>query len=341
MTATVDSSNCSEDQTTTSAQPGHDAGMCDADERSFADEVRKLAVNSGYAAVGLTDIAVSRVAQTRDRVVAAREDLQSRTVVSEVRKVRDAVAAVPGNVITSGVTLAEVAESRVEALTERGRGAAGRVVSTEPASTIIDQATNVVDASRNVLASSPLAKVMPESMLKPRQPTGEVLEGDVKPAKSLREAVADLVDTARRVAIPQERDLIDISVDVDTASVDDSSSAPVESNTADEAGARVADTVAQTEAATASASDDAADKAGAKEPAAKKAATKPKARKTTARKTAAKASTKKTTTAKTKSVADQDDKPAAPGTQQKLDDVDAALAATDASDTTDNGDDAK
>lgn len=322
---------------------------CDEGERSLVDEVRKIAVNSGYAAVGLTDMAVSRAANTRDRVVAAREELKGRTVVGEVRKVRDAVAAVPGNMIASGVSLAEDAEHRVEALTERGRGAAGRVVSAEPASTIIDQATNVVDAGREVLAASPLAKVVPESMLKTRQATGDVLEGDVKPAKSLRDAVMDLVTTARRVATQENHGLNDITVPVEptdkTAADSTASGTQKSADTTSETTAADAEAAA-TDAATTDAkgakavSKTATSKSSSTKPAPKKAVTKSTTTKSTTKTTAAKSTASKSATAKTSasktttSKAGKTKDTTASATQQKLADVDAALAAEEKADDT-------
>lgn len=321
---------------------------CDEGERSLVDEVRKIVVNSGYAAVGLTDMAVSRAANTRDRVVAAREELKGRTVVGEVRKVRDAVAAVPGNMIASGVSLAEDAEHRVEALTERGRGAAGRVVSAEPASTIIDQATNVVDAGREVLAASPLAKVVPESMLKTRQATGEVLEGDVKPAKSLRDAVMDLVTTARKVATQENHGLSDITVPVEPT--DKTAADSAASGTQKSADTTSETTAADTEATDAKATDAKGAKAASKtatskssstKPAPKKAVTKSTTTKSTTKTTAAKSTASKTATAKTSAsktttskAGKTKDTTTASATQQKLADVDAALAAEEKADDT-------
>lgn len=100
-------------------------------------DVRKAALDATYAAVGVADFAAEKVFEAQAKVDAFRDDVTSRTLSGEIKKITKQVSDVP----------AQVSET-FEELAGRGRGVVGKVSTNDSTSTLWTQMNHTVSRGR-------------------------------------------------------------------------------------------------------------------------------------------------------------------------------------------------
>lgn len=125
---------------TTPDDVAEEPGRTDGVEPGRMEELRRVAMTSGYAVMGATDVALERLRDYQGRFSTLRDDLASRTVSGEFRRLQNTVSEWPTEALHKGADAAERAEEHLDDLADRGRGFVGRVLETDPARTWVGHA---------------------------------------------------------------------------------------------------------------------------------------------------------------------------------------------------------
>lgn len=104
-------------------------------------ELKKTAADTGYAVVGVTDIAVERVRHAQARAAAVRQEL-------EVRKVSGRVQQVPTVAVAKGLEAAEKVEETYGELSARGKKLVQRIRTQRPTQDLLAQSRVAVSRTR-------------------------------------------------------------------------------------------------------------------------------------------------------------------------------------------------
>jgi hypothetical protein len=165
-------------------------------------EIKKTAADTGYAVVGLTDIAVERVREASARAAAVRAEL-------EVRKVSDRVQQAPTAAVTKGLEAAEKLEETYSELSARGKKLVDRIRKQRATQDLLAQGKVAVSRGKAAVttvrrsaddtgeAAKKTARTARREIPKAADEAKAVTR---KRTQGTRKAAADTADTARKRA---------------------------------------------------------------------------------------------------------------------------------------------
>lgn len=110
-------------------------------------DIKKTAADTGYAVVGLTDIAVERVRGASARAAAVRSEL-------EVKKVQDRVEQVPTRAVTLGLEAAGKVEETYGELSARGKRLVERIKKQRATQDLLNQGKVAVSRTKAAVTTA-------------------------------------------------------------------------------------------------------------------------------------------------------------------------------------------
>ncbi|WP_168582898.1 hypothetical protein [Gephyromycinifex aptenodytis] len=117
----------------------------------LAVEARRTALDSGFAMLGITDLAIERLRLMQQQMEELRAELTSRSVVGEFKRISGRVVSLPNDVISSGLETAEKAEEQFDNLAARGRNLVERVSHDEAVAELFDQGRATVSRGKSLV----------------------------------------------------------------------------------------------------------------------------------------------------------------------------------------------
>lgn len=127
---------------------GHEA---EVQAGKLAVDARRSALESGFAMLGITDLAIERLRQMQQQMEELRAEMTSRTVVGEFKRLSDRVVSLPNDVLTGGLETAEKAEEQFDHLAARGRNLVERVSHDDAVAELLDQGRATVSRGKSLV----------------------------------------------------------------------------------------------------------------------------------------------------------------------------------------------
>lgn len=173
-----------------------------AAQTTLAADVRRLAVESTFAVVGITDIAVERIKDATGKLQDVRNDISSRTVKGELAKLQQTVVSLPTSALEKSTHAAERAEETLGGLATRGRGLVDRVTHQEATQALLEQVNYTVSRGKAAFtATKNGAEDIAESAKDVVEGTAEVVSESVtKTTETAKKATKRTAKTASKRA---------------------------------------------------------------------------------------------------------------------------------------------
>lgn len=216
---------------------------------SLVSDVRKVAVDSTFAVVGVTDIAVERLKGCTGKIDEVRQDISSRTVKGEIRKLQQTVTELPSAAVERGLGVAGKAEKTLDQLAQRGRVLMDRVAHQDSTQAFIEQvnstisrgkaaftatkngAGDVAESAKDVVeqTSDAVAESVVKTTNTAKSAAKKTAKKATKKAASARSAAKGAATSARKSAAAASKAAADV-VDIvgDEESVEKSAKKPAE-----------------------------------------------------------------------------------------------------------------
>jgi heparin binding hemagglutinin HbhA len=115
---------------------------------SVTTELRKTATDTGYAVVGITDLAVERVREAQTRAAAVRAEIERVRVDAELKKLQGRVQTLPATALSAGVEAAGKAEQAFDELAERGRTLVTRISNQKATKDLLTQGRTTISRGK-------------------------------------------------------------------------------------------------------------------------------------------------------------------------------------------------
>lgn len=119
---------------------------------TITDDIRKTATDTGYAVVGITDLAVQRVRTAQAKAVHAREsfhaDAARAKVEAELKRAQSTVVTLPGTAVSSALEAAGKVEEGLDGLTSRGRTVVTRIRRQKATQDLVQQGRTTLSRSK-------------------------------------------------------------------------------------------------------------------------------------------------------------------------------------------------
>lgn len=152
---------------------------------AIPNELRKTAADTGYAVVGVTDIAVERIRQAQARAAAVRSEL-------EMKKVSDRMQQAPTTAVAKSLEAAGKVEEAYGDLSERGKRLVERIRTQRATQDLLAQGKGAVSRTRAAVTTTRRGV----------EDTGDAVKATATTARreipEVAEEVADEVSTTTR-----------------------------------------------------------------------------------------------------------------------------------------------
>ncbi|GAB2694684.1 hypothetical protein [Thalassiella azotivora] len=115
---------------------------------SVTTELRKTATDTGYAVVGITDLAVEQIREAQARAAAVRAEIERVRVEAELKKLQGRVQTLPASAVSAGVEAAGKAEQAFDGLAERGRTLVSRIANQKSTKDLLAQSRSTISRGK-------------------------------------------------------------------------------------------------------------------------------------------------------------------------------------------------
>ncbi|MFP5347770.1 MAG: hypothetical protein ACLGIA_12190 [Actinomycetes bacterium] len=156
---------------------------------SVTAELKKTATDTGYAVVGITDLAVERVREAQARAEAARAEINRVRVDDELKKLQVKVQQLPTVALGAGFEAAGKAEQTFDALATRGKTLVERIREQQSTKEMLQEARKTLS----------LGKAAVNTVRNQAEETAEAAKETVAAAdREATDTVDDVRSTARQ-----------------------------------------------------------------------------------------------------------------------------------------------
>ncbi|HEX5533270.1 MAG TPA: hypothetical protein VFX33_05965 [Actinomycetales bacterium] len=115
---------------------------------TVATDLKKTAAETGYAVVGLTDLAVERVKTAQQRAAALRVELERVEPAEELKKIQTRVQQLPTIAVSAGVEAATKAEATFGDLAVRGKVLVERIREQRSTQELVEQGKQTISRGK-------------------------------------------------------------------------------------------------------------------------------------------------------------------------------------------------
>ena len=115
---------------------------------TVATDLKKTAAETGYAVVGLTDLAVERMRTAQQRAAALRVELERVEPAEELKKIQTRVQQLPTTAVSAGVEAATKAEATFGELAGRGKVLVERLREQRATKELVEQGKQTISRGK-------------------------------------------------------------------------------------------------------------------------------------------------------------------------------------------------
>lgn len=177
---------------------------------TITEDIRRTATDTGYAVVGITDLAVEQVRTARTKALQVRDGVIEgfaprpalAKVESGVRKAQVTALQLPGTAVGGALEAASKVEEGIDELTERGRSLVTRIRHQRATQDLVRQGRTTLSRSKAAVTTSRRGTAATRSSVKATTTTArrQAEEGTKQSAAAARTSAARTQTAAKRTA---------------------------------------------------------------------------------------------------------------------------------------------